>query len=77
LRNDVGSLTPRLEKVISCATVYVKREAKVICKIDLLLSRMIDEECIRHPFFLQPKGAIPSKYMWLEAQQQLGGLILC
>jgi putative transposase len=36
---------------VSRATVYVKHEANVTRKIDLLLSRMIDEEYTRHPFF--------------------------
>ena len=36
---------------VSRATVYEKRKEKVACKIDLLLSRMIDEEYTKHPFF--------------------------
>ena len=36
---------------VSRATFYVKRETKEIGNIDLLLSRMIDEEYTKHPFF--------------------------
>ena len=36
---------------VSRATVYARRKPSVICEIELLLCRLIDEEYTRHPFY--------------------------
>ena len=36
---------------VSRATIYAHQKPKVACEDDLLLSRLIDEEYTRHPFY--------------------------